>query len=139
MEEDQPRVRFGVKNLDCAACAAKIERGLKKTEGVEEAVLDFASLTLHVKTSNIARVLDEVRRIEPEVELVPESELKTLRDRDEHPGEVNFGKELSLLILAFVLFVLQLFFKEWFHQYSLAWLEIAIVLTAYLLAGWNVL
>ena len=139
MEEDQPRVRFGVKNLDCAACAAKIERGLKKTEGVEEAVLDFASLTLHVKTSNIARVLDEVRRIEPEVELVPESELKTLRDRDEHPGEVNFGKELSLLILAFVLFVLQLFFKEWFHKYSMAWLEIAIVIAAYLLAGWNVL
>lgn len=35
--------RFRVQGLDCAACAAKIERELRQTEGVEEAVLDFAT------------------------------------------------------------------------------------------------
>jgi Cd2+/Zn2+-exporting ATPase len=51
--------RFGVKNIDCASCAAKIERGLKAVEGVDDAVLDFANLTLHVKAKDIVRILEE--------------------------------------------------------------------------------
>ena len=66
--------RFSVKNLDCASCAAKIENGLRTVEGVDEAVVDFASLTLYVKARDIARIVEEVRKIEPEVELVPKSE-----------------------------------------------------------------
>lgn len=38
--------KFFVKNLDCASCAAKIERGLKKAEGVEDVTVDFANLML---------------------------------------------------------------------------------------------
>ncbi|MEE4601137.1 MAG: heavy-metal-associated domain-containing protein, partial [Desulfobacteraceae bacterium] len=41
--------RFRIQNLDCASCAAKIERELQKTEGVEAAVVDFANLTLHLR------------------------------------------------------------------------------------------
>ena len=40
---------FNVKNIDCASCAAKIENGLKSLDGINDAVLDFANLTLHVK------------------------------------------------------------------------------------------
>ncbi len=40
--------KFSVKNLDCASCAAKIENGLKAVAGIDDAVLDFANLTLHV-------------------------------------------------------------------------------------------
>ncbi len=49
---------FNVKNIDCASCAAKIENGLKAVNGVNDAVLDFASLTLHVKAKDIARIID---------------------------------------------------------------------------------
>ena len=65
---------FNIKNIDCASCAAKIENGLKTVEGVEDAVIDFASLTLHVRAKDIARIAEEVRRIEPDVEIVPKSE-----------------------------------------------------------------
>ena len=107
---------FNVKNIDCASCAAKIENGLKAVNGVNDAVLDFASLTLHVKAKDIARIIDEVRKIEPDVELVPKSEKTALREHDDESGGIKLKKEFSLLIVAASLFVLQLFLEDWFHE-----------------------
>ena len=67
--------KFYVKNLDCASCAAKIERGLKKVAGVDDVTVDFATLMLHVRTNDIQRIIKEVRQIEPNVELIPESKI----------------------------------------------------------------
>ena len=129
--------RFSVKNLDCASCAAKIENGLKRVEGVEDAVIDFASLTLHVRAKDIARIVEEVHKIEPDVEIVPKSE--NASTHHEETGGINFKREISILIVATALFILQLFFEDWFHRENFSVLEIAIVISAYLLAGWNVL
>ncbi len=131
--------RFNVKNLDCASCAAKIENGLKAVDGVNDAVLDFASLTLHVRATDIARIVEEVRRIEPEVEIVPKSEKTSQHEHHEESGEIKFKREFSILIVATALFILQLFFENWFHKEHFSVLEIAIVISAYLMAGWNVL
>ena len=69
---NQPELRrYSVENLACAACAAKIEQGLNNTEGVEEAVLDFANLTLHLKSKDIPKALGAVTRIDPQVRLSP--------------------------------------------------------------------
>ncbi|KPJ79097.1 MAG: metal-transporting ATPase [Deltaproteobacteria bacterium SG8_13] len=138
MEEIKTEI-FTVKNLDCASCAAKIENGLNALAGVDEAVLDFATSTLHVKAKDIPRVLDEVRRIEPEVELEPKSGNRAWHKRDEASGRIKRKRELSILSAASVLFMLQLFFEDWFHKNPLPILEIAIVAAAYLMAGWNVL
>lgn len=130
---------FNVKNIDCPSCAAKIENGLKAVDGVDDAVLDFAGLTLHVKARDITRIVEEVRKIEPEVELVPKFEKTT---RPEHPEEsevFNLKKEISILVMAAVLFCLQLFFEDWFHRGPFSILELAIVVAAYLIAGSNVL
>lgn len=135
---EMPAERFTVKNIDCASCAAKIEQGLNAVDGVDEAVLDFATLTLYVKAKDITRVLEEIRRLEPEVELVPKSENKTPDDIDEEAG-FKVKRELSVLIAAAAIFILQLFFEDWFHKKPFANLEIAFVFAAYLLAGWNVL
>jgi len=131
--------KFRVKNIDCASCAAKIERGLKKVDGIDDAALDFANLTLHVKTVDIERVLKEVSRIEPDVELIPESDI-TASDESHKATEVfKLTRELPILIAAISLFILQLFFENWFHKEPFALLEIAVVFTAYFLAGWNVI
>jgi Cd2+/Zn2+-exporting ATPase len=101
--------------------------------------LDFANLTLHVRAKDIVRVLEEVRKIEPEVELVPKSEMAALEEHHEEIGSFNVKRELSILIAAAALFILQLFFEDWFHKEPYVKLEFVIVFTAYLLAGWNVL
>ena len=118
---------FNVKNIDCASCAAKIENGLKSVDGVHDAVLDFASLTLHVKTEDIKRIIDEVRKIEPEVEIVPKSEKSAPQEHVEVSGGIKLKKELTILIVATALFSLQLFFEDWFHGKPFSILEIFIV------------
>ena len=130
---------FNVKNIDCPSCAAKIENGLKALDSVNDAVLDFASLTLHVKARDITRIIEEVHKIEPEVELVPKSEQTTPPESDEALGVFKLKKELAILTVAAGLFCIQLFFEDWFHRGPLFMLELAIVVAAYLIAGSNVL
>ena len=102
-------------------------------------VIDFASLTLHVRAKDIARIVEEVRKIEPAVELVPKSEKTASRKHHAEFGGSKFKRELSILIVATALFILLLFFENWFHREDFSILKIAIVMSAYLMAGWNVL
>jgi len=139
MMEKRYSKKFTVKNIDCASCAAKIEQGLKRIDGVDEAALDFASLTLHVKATDMERVLEAVRKLEPGVELTPKSSVGVSETLHETSENLNIARELSALALAIVLFFLLFFFEDWLHRHPIVGLEMVIVAAAYLLAGWNVL
>lgn len=131
--------KFHLKNLDCAACAAKLEHGLQKAEGVEEAVVDFVNQTLFVKTGDTKHLRQAVRAIDPQVELVAQSE----RTASSEPGDasrgMNFRKELLLLTLATALFGWLLFYENGFFKTARHPWEIIITMVAYLMAGSNVL
>ena len=131
--------KFHLTNLDCAACAAKLENGLRQVKGVSEAVVDFANLTLHVKAENLRPVLDAAHRIEPDLVLVPQSDHAAYREADHAPHGMEIKKPMVLLFLSGALFLVQMLFEEAFHQREWFVQETAIVLSAYLLAGWNVL
>ena len=139
MTEELTMETFSVKGLDCAVCGAKIEQGLNRLEGVETAVLDFASLTLHVKTDSIPRVVDAVRRMEPQVQLLRKSETGPRENFDASGASRKTRKAFLWLILAGLLFIFQFSAEEWLHGNNLKWLEMIIIATAYLMAGWNVL
>jgi len=139
MTQEATMEKFNVKGLDCAVCAAKIEQGLNRLDGVETAVLDFASLTLHVRTSSVTRVMDAVRRIEPQVQLVPKSETGPQEDFNGSTASTQIKKEFILLILAGMLFIFQFSAQDWLYRNNLRGLEVIVVATAYLLVGWNVL
>jgi Cd2+/Zn2+-exporting ATPase len=127
--------RYQVRNLDCAACAAKLENNLKKMEGVDDAVVDFAGLTLHIQVRNSASIREMVRRLEPGVELIPMAEAVA----PSPPAErYHFKQEMALLGLSLVLFLTHLFFEERLHAATWLGWEFLLVLTAYLPAGWNV-
>ena len=136
---EQVTVKYGLKNIDCAACAAKIENGLNTLDGVDEAVLDFANQTLYVKAKDLDRVLEKIHSIEPDVKLIHEPQNTGTLDLDKNPWSKKAKKELLVLGAATVLFLIVLFFEDRFHTISYFRWEIIIVLTAYLLAGWNVL
>ena len=130
--------RFRVQNLDCAACAAKIERELQNTEGVEAAVVDFANLTLHLRAADISKALAAVARIEPDVKI--ESTLQDSEgDAHESTEAGNFRKQIGIIVIAGIIFAIHLFFEDQLHQRPWAWVEYPIVIAAYLLAGWSVL
>lgn len=67
--------RFKLENLDCANCAAKMERNIQKIEGVQNASVSFMMqrLELECEENNFDRIFDEVirvcKKIEPDVEI----------------------------------------------------------------------
>lgn len=68
-----------LEGLCCANCAAKIEEGVKKLDGVEEASLSFMTqrLTIQVADEMVDRVLEAARVLADKIE--PEAEFKVLR------------------------------------------------------------
>lgn len=66
-----------LKGLDCANCAAKIEQGVGRLEGIQSSTVDFVSKKLIMETDNPEKMdqLEEeatkiVKRLEPHVEVV---------------------------------------------------------------------
>lgn len=62
--------RFELTDLDCAACAAKMEDAIKKIEGVNGATVSFMAqkLTLDAEDARFDAILDEVVRVCHKVE-----------------------------------------------------------------------
>ena len=64
---------FTLENLDCANCAAKLERKLSKIKGVNEATVAFMTkkLTIDCDESIMDSVVEEankiIHKLEPEV------------------------------------------------------------------------
>ena len=61
---------FRLKDLDCANCASKMERGINKIEGVENATVSFMSqkLTIEADDSKFESIMDEVVRVCKKIE-----------------------------------------------------------------------
>ena len=67
---------IALQDLDCANCAAKMERSINKIDGVESASVSFMSqkLTIEADESRFDSIMDEVvkvcRRVEPDCEIL---------------------------------------------------------------------
>ena len=61
---------FVIKGLDCAHCAAKLEKNLNKLEGVDLAVVSFATgkLMLEAEDDKFEAVLDSACKLTKELE-----------------------------------------------------------------------
>lgn len=130
---------YSLRNLDCGSCAAKIERELLKTDGVEEATVDFATLTLHLKANDIPRALAAIKRIEPQVAVTAKSHSGGEQEGNDHSERAGYRKELVFIGIAALILLVQLMFEDRFHALAWPWVEYALALVGYLLVGWNVL
>ena len=67
---------FKMEDLDCAHCAAKMETGISKIDGVLSAQVNFLlqKLTLEVEDGKLDEVLEKaqkvVRKIEPDCRII---------------------------------------------------------------------
>lgn len=68
-----------LEGLCCANCAAKIEEGVKKLDGVKEASLSFMTerLTMEVEDDKAEELVEAARKIAAKIE--PEAGFKVLR------------------------------------------------------------
>lgn len=69
--------QFKLSDIDCANCAAKIERSIKKIKGVEDATVVFFTKKVTITApeekfeSIIAEAVKIVKKVEPDCELLP--------------------------------------------------------------------
>ena len=67
--------KFEMENVDCANCAAKMEEGIKKLEGVKDAQINFLTQRLIIDTevedirTLMKKVLKVCRKIDADVEI----------------------------------------------------------------------
>ncbi len=67
---------YRVHNLDCAACAAKLERAIKKVDGISDASVNFLTqkITLDMDDNRLDEVIKNVvktcKKAEPDMEIV---------------------------------------------------------------------
>ena len=127
---------YRLRNLDCADCARKLEDGLKAQPFVRSVSVDFATLSMKIDTDDMNLVMEQIRAIEPEVQV-------DLQDEAEGGEEAESGfdlkRELIILGAGLLLFAVGAIFHGRLHQVAGGWIEYAIFGAAYLLAGWNVL
>lgn len=67
---------YRLKDLDCANCAAKMERAIAKLDGVQSAEVSFMAqrMTLELDESRAAETLEQVKacvaRVEPDCQIL---------------------------------------------------------------------
>lgn len=62
--------RYAIEDLCCANCAAKMEEGIRKIEGVHSAHINFLTqkLTLDAEDDRLDAILDEAERLIKKIE-----------------------------------------------------------------------
>jgi Cd2+/Zn2+-exporting ATPase len=128
--------KYRLKNIDCASCAAKIEEGLSKMEGVKSCSVNFANSSLFIDTDNIESVKKKIKEIEPEV-IVEEMQVEKPVE-SENIWEEN-KKELIKILLTVLLLGIGLIFEEVIHNSPYRIAEYLVFIPAYLISGWGVL
>lgn len=130
--------KYTVRNVDCANCAAKIEKGLMAADEVQYASFDFATQTLHVRMIDPAKLEMYVRRIEPNAEVIPASHRSERSGKRAPMSSDHSKRQLFVLIGASFVFLWVLLFEEGLHDRASSGL-LLFFLAAYLLVGWNVI
>jgi len=95
-----------IKGIDCANCAAKVERGIQALDGVAEANLDFAGEKLFVtyqegsaRTEVYPRIVGRVKELEPGVTLASDRDEKKADEHHhdhDHAHDHAFGRNTMI-------------------------------------------
>lgn len=131
--------RFRLQGLDCAQCAANIETALRKIEGLEGAVVSYATESLSLPTAHLAVATEVLARVEPDVQIVlSDSEVA----RETPSGERDYRTtvvRIARIGASVILLGIGIIFNQRLHDtpYSLA--EYGVLIAAYLLVGAPVL
>lgn len=132
------KIVLNLVGLDCAHCAAKIEREANNIDGVKRTAVDFTSQKLHIERdenasvdSIINKVTEIVNRIEPEVKVQYVTDKRTKIVHEEEDEEDN-KKELIRFGVGAVIYGAVVLFKFDFA------IELVLFIISYILIGGEV-
>ncbi|MDS1030498.1 heavy metal translocating P-type ATPase [Bacillota bacterium LX-D] len=129
---------FTLSDLDCANCAAKMEKGVSAIKGVKTATVNFATKKLEIEIDDgyWEKVIDEatkiVKKIEPDVSIIEDAKEKSKSLKGKEEVEESNKSELLRLGIGAALFGIATIFNFSF------WVEFAIYFVSYILVGGEV-
>ncbi|MGE5396990.1 MAG: heavy metal translocating P-type ATPase [Chitinophagales bacterium] len=126
-------MRYSLVGLDCPNCAAKIERELRKVDGLEDVNVNFNTLSIELPEVLAEKARAIIKRVEPDVELQAAENIRAFQPTEEE------HKSLWVIIGAGILFVIGFVFNESLHNTPYSWAEYAVLIPAYLLVGGSVI
>lgn len=118
--------------LDCPNCAAKLERELRKIEGLSDVNINFAAKTIDIKEEYETDVLKVLKQVEPHVKLIPKNAYN--HDHTHDNGWEELKEKLVGILFSAALLIIGVILSPKLHgRYEL--LEYGIFLLAYFIAG----
>ncbi len=150
-------MRYQLKGLHCANCAAKIEAALQKELGLDDAVISFATGTVVLPEDMLEKAKSIVAAVEPGVAIVEPGQTVALsrgpghahgREHSHEHGHEHghehvhaHGEGLSIPVIATsaVLLLAGVVFNKQLAATPYSWAEYAVLIPSYLLVGWPVI
>ena len=106
---------YELEGLDCPNCAAKIERELKKVEGLADVTVNFSTRTIDIEQELEGEVVKVLEKIEPDVRLVPENSVTDKNDSTHGDSKLQLKTKLLNIILSAVFLGLGIFLSPKLH------------------------
>lgn len=133
--EEGKNMRYSLVGLNCPNCAAKLERELRKVNGLENINVYFNTLSVELPEALEEEARAVIKRVEPEVKLQ-----KAVRSPSfSSDVETEENNHLWVILGAGLLFAIGLIFNQPLHDTPFSWAEYAVLITAYLMVGWPVI
>ncbi|MFA7289769.1 MAG: heavy metal translocating P-type ATPase [Melioribacteraceae bacterium] len=133
-------IKYRLKNMDCASCAAKIEDGLSKMSVVKFVTVNFVNSSLEIDTENIDSVKQKIKDLEPDVEIEEyESTVTPLQKQNIATMWNENRTALIKIIFTLLLLGFGLLYEQELHDTKYHIAEYIVFFIAYLLSGWNVI
>jgi len=133
------KIVYKLEGLDCASCAAKIEKQTKTVSGIHQVVLDFSQSKLIIESDQSDKKLlqSEIEKIvhhyEPDVKVNPFTEFKPLNQPENE--ETFFKKHFELIRLFTSLFI----FIVAFIVEDSSPFKLPLFILAYAISGYEVI
>jgi len=130
---------YTLQGLDCANCAAGLEKTLAAHPGVRKVSIDFATLSLKIDTDQMELIKDLIKKEEPDIQVIGKNTGESLSPEESRNKNGNLRMPLAILGISAGLTALGLILDTLGllpEQPLLRPLWYGIL---YLLAGWPVL
>ena len=128
--------KYKLKNLSCATCAAKVEDGLAKLEGVKFVNVNFATASLTIEADDLEKVKQKILEIEPEVEIAS-TEQQQAEDSESVLAENKWT--IIKVLTGLALLLTGIIFEDELHNTPYHLAEYLVFVSAYLVSGWTVI
>ncbi len=126
--------KYHLKNLDCASCAAKIERGVSQLDEVKFVSVNFATSTMTLDSADDGKALAELKSIEPDVQIIADK-----HSAGPQSDWLENKQELLRIFLTIFLLSAGLYFEDLLHGTPFHIGEYLVYGIAYLISGYKVI